>query len=155
MNTADRLKPDSTQLSWKPVLHGRMYCSPACGAKCTKVAHDRAAMKAGELADYLGKGWKPRVWENMAWFWEVSNGILSVTPEDQYAIGTCYIARMTISVLHDGVNGLPQFKATHRDARRAVARTLARFDAYIATLQRHRADIKIESGWDHYSKQAR
>ena len=143
MSTAERLNPDSRRSSWKPVLRGRVYCAPACGANCAKVAHDRATMKAGELADYLGKGWKPRIWENMAWFWEVQNGLITVSPADQYAVGSDYIARMTISAMHDGVNGLPQFQATNRDARHAVAEAVERFDMYIAAIKAERAKITL------------
>ena len=55
-------------LSWKPRLQGEIYCSPACGGGCTKVAHDAAKKQASELAKQLGKGWKPHVWENLGWF---------------------------------------------------------------------------------------
>lgn len=58
-------------LSWTPRLHGDRYCSPACGAGCTKSAFDRATGAAKKLAERLGKGWKPRVWENLGWHYAV------------------------------------------------------------------------------------
>lgn len=58
-------------LSWKPVLHGETYCSPACGGGCTKAAHDEATKQAAELAQQLGPGWSPRVWENLGWHFAV------------------------------------------------------------------------------------
>lgn len=59
---------------WSPVLRGRFYCSPRCGCKCTKAAHDTAVKQSQELADKLGDGWTPRVWENGGWHWEVAKG---------------------------------------------------------------------------------
>jgi hypothetical protein len=54
-------------LSWKPQLHGEIYCSPACGGRCTKAAHDAAQEQAAALATRLGPGWTARVWENLGW----------------------------------------------------------------------------------------
>lgn len=121
----------------------KTYCAPWCGAGCTKAAYDRAVQKAGELADYLGKGWKPNVWENMGWFYEVSNGIINVTPSDQRKDNGEFGARFTVDVLHDGVNGVPQFSATYHDPRIAVEQAVARFDAYIKTIQQARSEIVI------------
>lgn len=59
--------------SRKPVLRGKIYCAPFCGAKCTKAAFDKATKEAKALAKQLGKGWKPCVWENMGWHWAVVN----------------------------------------------------------------------------------
>ncbi len=123
-----------------PVLKGAIYCSPWCGFKCTKAAYDDAKRSAGELRDYLGsKRWKPRVWENMGWHYEVTNGFLAVMPS-----GMDYRAEITIgNVLHDGVNGVPQFFAKHRDARRAVADAMSRFDAWIEQVIQARNKIKV------------
>lgn len=54
-------------LSWKPRRNGRIYCAPACGHGCTYAAYQRAVKAAQRLADRLGKGWKPHVWENLGW----------------------------------------------------------------------------------------
>jgi hypothetical protein len=54
-----------------PVLRGAIYCAPFCGGNCTKVAHDKAVRDSAKLAKKLGKGWKPRVWENLGWHWSV------------------------------------------------------------------------------------
>lgn len=52
---------------WNPVLKGDIYCSPACGFKCTKAGHDEAVRLADEMIDELGDGWEPDVWENCRW----------------------------------------------------------------------------------------
>lgn len=62
------------------VRDGSTYCAPWCGAKCTWDAFQLATRKADALAKMLGEGWKPRVWENMGWFYEVHNGILEIHP---------------------------------------------------------------------------
>lgn len=65
--------------NWKPVLKGKVYCSSACGGGCTKKAHEKAVRESDKLAKTLGKGWKPRVWENLGWHWQVIKGNIEVT----------------------------------------------------------------------------
>ena len=55
---------------WDPVRHGDTYCSPACGGGCTWKSYQLAKKRAQELADYMGSGWTPKVWENMGWHYE-------------------------------------------------------------------------------------
>lgn len=59
------------ELSWKPVTRGHLYCSPACGCGCTRAAFEAATLAAQKLAERLGKGWKPNVWENCGWHYSV------------------------------------------------------------------------------------
>lgn len=60
---------------WKPKLRGSTYCSPLCGGGCTKAAHDKAVAEANALVLRMkGSGWKPRVWENLGWHYEVHAG---------------------------------------------------------------------------------
>jgi len=57
-------------LSWKPRLYGPMdetYCSSACGGGCTRESYEKAHEVSKKLASRLGKGWTPRVWENLGW----------------------------------------------------------------------------------------
>jgi hypothetical protein len=76
----------SNQLSWKPVRHGVIYCSPACGLGCTFEEHQEAELDALKLANRLsavdtdvkGGRWKVRVWENLGWHYSVSKGSVSV-----------------------------------------------------------------------------
>lgn len=56
------------ELSWEPRRRGPIYCASACGANCTKADFDKATHLAKKLCARLGKGWEPRVHENMGWF---------------------------------------------------------------------------------------
>jgi hypothetical protein len=68
-------RPDTDEHGWTPQrLPGGIYCSPRCGCSCTKAAYDTANQKAAELCAQLGDGWRPRVWENGTWHWEVAKG---------------------------------------------------------------------------------
>jgi hypothetical protein len=61
----------TVELSWEPVRRGEVYCSPACGCGCTWEAYQEILQKAENLAKRMGKGWTPRVWENMGWYGKV------------------------------------------------------------------------------------
>lgn len=53
---------------WTPITRpGGIYCSPGCGFNCAKEDHDEAQRKGAELAQRLGQGWEPVVWENCMW----------------------------------------------------------------------------------------
>lgn len=41
----------SRALSWNPVLRGKIYCSPACGYRCTLAAHNKAQQDATAVAE--------------------------------------------------------------------------------------------------------
>jgi hypothetical protein len=73
------------ELSWTPVRRGKIYCAPACGARCTWKEHEDAKSKAAKLARRLDRetgheGWRPRVWENFGWHYQVidSSGLWKV-----------------------------------------------------------------------------
>lgn len=53
---------------------GKVYCSPWCGIGCTRAAFERATREANELCALLGDGWRPRVWENLGWFYAAERG---------------------------------------------------------------------------------
>lgn len=63
---------------WTPILTGDVFCSPACGGKCTKAAYDRAVDAANALVAQLGHGWEPEVWENLGWHYAVQRGVVRV-----------------------------------------------------------------------------
>ena len=67
---------------WTPKLNGKIFCSPACGAKCTKKDFDEATENARVLASQLGYGWEPRVWENLGWHFEVTKRDATVSLVD-------------------------------------------------------------------------
>ncbi len=61
-------------IGWKPVRDGDTYCSPLCGHGCTYIDYQSAAKVAGALSKLMDKGWKPHVWENLGWHWEIARG---------------------------------------------------------------------------------
>jgi hypothetical protein len=67
---------------WTPVARGKIYCSPACGAGCTRGEHDRAKREALRLVNNLrGRGWKPIVWEGLGWHFKAVSGPLEIHGE--------------------------------------------------------------------------
>lgn len=65
----------SSSQCWTPQIKpGGIYCSPACGFNCTRVAYDRAVVEAAALATQMGEGWYPKVWENGGWHFKASKG---------------------------------------------------------------------------------
>jgi hypothetical protein len=71
---------------WLPVLDGDKYCAPFCGRGCTSAEHARAVEGASKLVEELGEGWKPRVWENLGWWYEATNGVCAIMPNGYIAI---------------------------------------------------------------------
>lgn len=50
-----------------PRRRGAIYCSRGCGRLCTFAEYQRAVAVADKLARTMGRGWKPKVWENLGW----------------------------------------------------------------------------------------
>ncbi len=65
---------------WTPKKRGEIYCAPACGRGCTWTEYEEATIAATDLSTELGDPWKPRVWENLGWHYEVRRPHLSVSP---------------------------------------------------------------------------
>lgn len=82
------MRENGKTLSWKARLCGGVFCAPACGRGCTKAEYDEACRRARALARVLGRGWKPRVWENLGWHYNAVRGTLKVSPDG----GSGYIA---------------------------------------------------------------
>ena len=80
---------------WIPVRDGDIYCSPACGGKCTKKKFDIATREAQRLAAQLGKGWEPHVWENLGWHYEVRCGGMTVDRRDKTWYVQCRVGDRT------------------------------------------------------------
>lgn len=61
---------------------GKLYCGAACGRGCTWAECQKAIIQANRLLKRLGKGWKPRVWENLGWHYEAvsRDDTMSVSP---------------------------------------------------------------------------
>lgn len=113
---------------WTPVLSGNRYCSPACGHGCTITEHDAAVKKAKALARLCGKGWKPRVWENMGWHYSAVRG----TSESRAEMSRNERGgRFTCSVDH-------RFHATAGTTKAAIARTLKNIDESMHALRAYK-----------------
>lgn len=63
---------------WKPVRRGEIYCSPACGCRCTFERYEAAVSRAQILCERLGEGWEPKVWENVGWHFAAYKGVAHV-----------------------------------------------------------------------------
>lgn len=63
----------TNKLSWKPIKKGAIYCSSACGGRCTHSAFLSAQKQAKLTAKIVGKGFKPHVWENLGWYWKITS----------------------------------------------------------------------------------
>lgn len=97
---------------WTPVAEGGdVYCSPRCGFKCKMRAHDRALKEGQELADRLGHGWVPRIWENTGWNYAVARGVVTIHPARE---GSAIAGTWEIVGYCCFINTQPQFVSTHR-----------------------------------------
>ncbi len=123
------------ELSWKPKLIGKQYCAPACGRGCTKSEYDRAVTLSNELVSRMkGKGWKPRVWENLGWHYEVYNGYISVHPgildDNKY---WCLLSNEKGG--HGGLAMWTPQKNTHKDPNVVVRKQIIYTKAVLKRLQ--------------------
>lgn len=57
-----------------PIRNGEIYCSPWCGGGCKYSDYEKATKDANMVANELGDGWVPHVWENLGWKYKVVNG---------------------------------------------------------------------------------
>lgn len=84
-----------TKRDWTPSRRGAVYCSPACGGKCTWAAYQKAKKRSDELAAQLGFGWKGEVWENLGWHFKVTyrlpDGWLNIRENHNIPKYTCYL----------------------------------------------------------------
>lgn len=120
-------------LSWKPVQRGANFCAPACGGGCTKAAYDAAVKRSRALAKRMGKGWVPRVWENLGWWYEAHKGVLVIHPNDQrHGKTKDYTAFL---------NTNPQFVASAANPAVAAKNAIKALDNHIASVRKQRRDI--------------
>ena len=86
-------------LSWEAVEEGLRYCAPACGRGCTSRERDITEAKAELLAQTLGPGWTPKVWENLGWHYAVRS------PCDRLSVHPSYGAGFTAYLNEPGSGG--------------------------------------------------
>lgn len=112
---------------WTPIHNGDKYCSPGCGAGCTKTEYDLAVTNALKLATELGEGWQPSVWENGKWYYRAERSLgakdmmveVFPTGEGDYR---CYF------------NGVKQFICGGSTPKEAVMGALVEAQAFVDTL---------------------
>lgn len=92
-----------------------------------------ATKNAAELAERLGEGWKPRVWENMGWYYSAFKGVVQVHPPGpQATLDPTYICFC---------NTTPQFTSRDPDPIQAVELAIKDLDSFIAHIQTQRANL--------------
>lgn len=134
----------STGHKWTPVLRGDIYCSPGCGGQCKKADYDKAVEQAGFVAAALGYGWKPHVFENLGWHYEVTKGQGTVTPNRNGGFTAC--VRVEGTEREGGqVESFGVIEAQDMEPRQAVQKVLALLGGRIARFQRVLASSSLES----------
>jgi hypothetical protein len=121
---------------WTPKLNGAIFCSPACGFKCKKVDFDHAMESAATLANQLGNGWRPCVWENGGWYFEVKKGAATVSVDEAGE----YTATIRFHFEDDHENCLSE---SRQDPREAVAALVERMNQRVATLKRALVSVSL------------
>lgn len=106
---------------WTPRRRGEIYCSPLCGGKCTHAAFEEAHRNAAALCERLGKGWFPRVWENMGWHYSAQKGVAEMHVTEYRLKGR---VTTSYSVYFNSVQQTVASATSPEDALRTVARTL-------------------------------
>ncbi len=78
---------------WVPVHQGDTYCSPGCGVGCTWASYVEARDKATRLAAEMGPDWKPRVWENLGWYWSAvgPEAHVEISPSPRMDMWSCSV----------------------------------------------------------------
>ena len=101
----------------------RKKCAKWCGSGCTQAQYDAALANAKALAARLGKGWKPRVWEDMGWHYSAVSrkGFIKVHPHTDWRS-----KRITSYAAFIGdISGGGRYVADGRTPEKAIAAVLA------------------------------
>ena len=122
--------------SWEPVRDGDIYCAPACGARCTHDAFIQANEDAEALCAKLGPEWKPRVWENMGWFYSVK----VVDPETGYE-AEVHSKKFGKHFCSIGLGGPKQFWSKDECPRKAFEQARLELQAFIRKLNKLNAMV--------------
>jgi hypothetical protein len=124
--------------SWTPILSadGQYYCSPRCGGGhfCRKEWYDSAVSNAAKLAEVMGDGWTPNVFENLGWYYDASNGIGRITTSIDHRDGSVTYTAWINTPEH-------QFITHNRDPQEAWGMAVQDARTFMARLQADLADI--------------
>lgn len=118
------------------------YCSPACGGGryCRKEWYDTAVREAAALAERMGPGWKPNVWENLGWHYDVANGIGRITVDGNPV--RSYTAWINAGVSASGGKGFPiQFIQSASDPEEAWGLVVQEARTFVSRINNGLADI--------------
>lgn len=130
------MKPKTRKdLRWVPVHAGPLYCSPACGCRCTRAAYEKARAVATAVTGALGADWAPVVWENFGWHSKVRH----VSGVEIYLPSTTreqYWATTTIG---------PQVTAERKTARAVLRALIAELDDLAAHYAAGAAKLRGEA----------
>ena len=118
------------ELSREPVHKGGTYCSPWCGAGCTRASYEAEKEQANAICKALGPGWRVRLWENLGWHHEAISPCGHVRVSRQTIGARAFWARV-------GPAGDPsiEFDAHASTPGVAVRRAVRKARAEIARLQ--------------------
>ena len=128
--------PLSSGDRWTPVLKGDVYCSPACGGGCKKADFDSATEKAHALANTLGDGWEPYVWENLGWHFEAKKRGATVTVDRDQA----YTADVRFKMSDDHELCISETRGCPREA---VSAVVDKINTRIASLKRALVSLSL------------
>lgn len=116
---------------------GGIYCSAGCGCGCTKAQYDEAQRKAESLAERMGGGWAPDVWENCMWHYALQADIdgVDVRLHHGYAPGKAREGhREGIDEYKCFINTSPQFIGKSTDPKGALKDALDQLMAHVLGL---------------------
>jgi len=126
---------------WTPVLKGDQYCSPSCGGRCKKADYDAAVLESKEIADQLGSGWIPEVYENLGWHWKVAKGEIEISrisdPKDETVVQ--FEAILQFELEHNYY-----FRAKNENPRIAVQKVGKKLEGLINKLQRQLGSLALD-----------
>lgn len=122
---------------WSPILDGDVFCSPACGAKCKLADYQHAVEAANLLANTLGSGWEPHIWENCGWYYEASKGDVTVGRD-----GKSFTAAIEVDYISE--NHVLSIRQSSSNPRQAVEDLVLRLSAIITRLSRAKASATLE-----------
>lgn len=96
-----------------------IYCSPWCGGGCKRAAYDKAVADAAALAQRMGDGWEPVVWENLGWYYRIEKGVAELYPPRHVSGSISYsvIFRMAICITASAETPEDAFGFAVQDAR--------------------------------------
>lgn len=120
------------------IEQGDVYCSKRCGFRCKRTAYDRAVAEGDALANALGEGWAPHVWDNGGWHYSASNGACEIFPRTrggsisgEWVVEgyTCFLNVSTGQIVTRGDTAADALGFATQEARTRIASATAQLNA--------------------------